>query len=612
MTFDAVAFVKESINKSELLQDLSRGFSSDGYVPVDSEQITILETGGNICDDWSRIYLRPGMDLNRLRGNLLKGQVYMGDPGAEGSMYHCTLEDARIEDNVTLYQSTISNYIIRSGARISQCVEVACSGKTSFGNGVEIPLAIETGGREVLTFAEINVGTAECIAGHRADTTLISAYNDAVQAYAQKAESNYGLISDNAHLVNSIVRDSYIGPNANIDNACLIKNSTVLSNAEEVTEISHGAYVIDSIAQWGAEVTSHAIVDNSVLCEHSHAERHCKVTQSIVGPNTGVAEGEVTASLLGPFVGFHHQSLLIAALWPEGKGNVAHGANIGSNHPSRAPDQEIRPGEGLFIGLDTHVKFPCDFTRAPYTILAAGVLALAQRVEFPFSLINIPSASYEGISPAFMEIRPGWVLSDNIFMVKRNEGKYKKRNKARRSEFVFEVFRPDTVDLMIEARTRLQAVEGRELYTGTDVPGLGKNYLTEHFRLKGIEAYTFYIRDYALRGLMRELKANHSGDDLLTAVSDNARWEHERAILGAEFGSAPSIPDLLNKLAESEKKICEDIRWAKEKDDRRGARIIEDYSEAHTAAADDPFVKASQEEAAMMLVAIEELKKELH
>lgn len=89
------------------------------------------------------------------------------------------------------------------------------------------------------------------------------------------------------------------------------------------------------------------MVHNSVMCEHSHVERHGMLTDSVLGPNSGVAEGEVTASLCGPFVGFHHQSLLIASFWPEGKGNVGYGANVGSNHTSKAPDQELWPGEGL-------------------------------------------------------------------------------------------------------------------------------------------------------------------------------------------------------------------------------------------------------------------------
>ena len=89
------------------------------------------------------------------------------------------------------------------------------------------------------------------------------------------------------------------------------------------------------------------MVHSSVMCEHTHVERHGMLTDSVLGPNSGVAEGEVTASLCGPFVGFHHQSLLIATYWPDGKGNVGYGANVGSNHTSKAPDQELWPGEGV-------------------------------------------------------------------------------------------------------------------------------------------------------------------------------------------------------------------------------------------------------------------------
>ena len=91
----------------------------------------------------------------------------------------------------------------------------------------------------------------------------------------------------------------------------------------------------------GAEVAGHAIVRQSVLLEHSGVEDHGIINETILGPNTSVAKGEVTASLVGPFVGFHHQSLLISAYWPEGKGNVAYGAKVGSNHTGRAPDQEV-------------------------------------------------------------------------------------------------------------------------------------------------------------------------------------------------------------------------------------------------------------------------------
>jgi hypothetical protein len=89
-----------------------------------------------------------------------------------------------------------------------------------------------------------------------------------------------------------------------------------------------------------------------------------------------------------------------------------YGANVGSNHTSKAPDQEIRPGEGVFFGLGTCIKFPANYQRSPYTVIATGVCALPQKVEFPFALINTPGESITGLSPAINEISPGWLLSD--------------------------------------------------------------------------------------------------------------------------------------------------------------------------------------------------------
>jgi len=335
------------------------------------------------------------------------------------------------------------------------------------------------------------------------------------------------------------------------------------------------------------------------------------VMESILGPNTGVAEGECTASLCGPFVGFHHQSLLIAAYWPEGKGNVGYGANVGSNHTGKAPDQEIWCGEGTFFGLGVNIKMPSNFSRAPYSIIATAVNALPQKVEMPFSLINTPAVRLDKISPAYNEIMPGWVLSDNIFSVKRNEGKYTKRNKAKRTQFVFEVFRPDVVDLMLEARKRLSAVaEVKPVYTDKDVKGLGKNYMFEESRKAGIDAYTFYIKYYAVKGLAKKVKElveegkTAQVAKVIATKTSCQRWEHERAVLQAEF-SGLGVAELLKEYADMTIKIAQNVEESKAKDDNRGVRIIPDYAEAHEAAKDNSFVKETNKEA-------EGIKKEIN
>ncbi len=602
------AEVQRALETSELVTTLREAadYLPDAR-PISAKQIALLESRGNYCTDWSKVKVTPEFDPQAVVGSTFVGDVTLGTRGADVEIAPGVMLPSGVVNSVVAGSKIgpralikgvglLANYVVKGSAVIADCGEVSCGPGCTFGIGNELPIAIETGGREVLTYPELNVAVAARVAGRRADKKLLADYAAAVDEYVEAATSNFGVIESRSRVADTpVVKNAFIGLGARIEGATRIENATVLSNYEESTHISAGSCILDSIVQWGCEVTTMAIVTNSVLTEHSHVERHGKVTDSIVGPNTGVGEGEVGASLLGPFVGFHHQAMLIAAYWPEGKGNIAYGSNVGSNHPSRAPDQEIWPGEGAFIGLGCSIKFPTDLSEAPYILIASGVTTLAQKVTFPFSLINSPAATYEGVSPAFNEISPGWVLSDNIFMIRRNEGKYRKRNKARRSEFEFEVFRPDIVDKMIRSRGELESVSGKELYLRDDLAGLGKNYMLEPLRVKGIETYSFYIRYYALMGLKRVLLGGADAASVLASESDDPRWEHERKVIEAEFaGRLPK--DLLEVLLEMQREIAKGVEASKFKDDRRGTRIIPDYAEAHPTAAEDPFVQQSHEE----------------
>ena len=384
------------------------------------------------------------------------------------------------------------------------------------------------------------------------------------------------------------------------------------------------------------------------MCTHSHADRHGKVIDSIIGPFTGVSEGEVTSSLLGPFVGFHHQSLVIATYWPAGRGNIGYGANVGSNHTGKLPDQELWAGEGTFFGLTTAIKFPSNFTRAPYSLIATGVTTLPQRVEMPFSLINEPSETISGVSPAFNEISPGWTLGSNLFMVLRNENKFKKRSSAASDRLKYEneiITRPDNIDLMITARARLIEAEGKAtiqnlkgelIYTSKEVVGLGKNYMTEYNRKVGIETYTTFIKLYVLRTMLfalneglkptelfeknRKFIGNSSSFSSLldltsTLIKNNVnsgenkytkRWFlHAKSLYKREIGDGIfKIKTSLMMLNEMNHKIADDVRISKKKDDIRGPKIIDGYESAHKSAESDSIVQLVKEDCAKMSVMI--------
>lgn len=591
------------------------------------EEIRVLKRQGNHCEDWKAVRVAAGFDPRRVWSSRFIGACVLGafkakvrptggDTELPSGIYGSTVADSEIGDDC-LVQDTglLSRTVVRRGGVVFRAGAVTGSAACAFGNGREIPIGIETGGREVAAFAELTIPVAEAVADNRGDRTAIEAYGRFVRAYTALCTVPFAVVDEAAVIrFAAEVRDSYIGPHAVVDGAARIENATVLSSSEEPARVADGAWIRNACVQWGCEVASMSIVDDSVLCEHSHVERHGKVTASVIGPNTGVAEGEVTSCLLGPFVGFHHQALLIAALWPEGKGNIGYGANVGSNHTSKAPDQEIRCGEGTFFGLGVNIKFPSDFTAAPYSIISTGVDTLPQKLEFPFSLINKPSQNFPGLSPAYNEIFPGWVLSDNIYMVRRNEGKYAKRNKARRSAFDFEVFRPDLVDKLVRARDRLRAVTAvREFYTDRDIPGLGKNVMTEKSRLKALEAYDFHIRHYGLSGLYRKVdRMRRDGKKagpgaLRSADPSDRRWEHERSLLAAEGLADRPLRENLETLADMRLAIARQVQTSKEKDDARGRHILTDYGDTHPPADRDGFVESERAAAVAFRSEIESL-----
>ncbi|WP_028972701.1 DUF4954 family protein [Spirochaeta cellobiosiphila] len=480
---------------------------------------------------------------------------------AHGSQIsYSSLHNVIISNSVIIeYCSRLSMIFVGSHSTIIQS-QIMSYRESSYGLGRYIDVGIETGGRSISFFPEMNLANLKM-----SDEELPKGY-----CYI----GSHSSINNTKKIV-----DSYIGDFSTVDCAQVVDNSFILSSKQEPVIISNGSILRNSLVQWGACVTDMAIVEDSALLEHSHVERHGKVFSSVIGPNTGIAEGEVTSSLVGPFVGFHHQSLLIAAWWPEGRGNVAYGANIGSNHTSRMPDQEILPGEGIFFGLDSAVKYPCNFVESPYSIIAFGVTMQPQRVSLPFSLFKHQEEHPHDVRADFNRIIPAWVLSDNIYGVMRNEGKYKKRDKSKRLLWDHRIFRKEIVDKMWIGREKLLKLSGKDVYTYYDDTHLGKNYLLESDRIRAIETYEFYIEYYCLMGYTQAVLEQPGID-----------WPYQKDLMDRFNWMARGKESNLKRYITILTLIGEHILKSRQKDDRRGEKIIDDYHDTHAPAEEDPFV----------------------
>lgn len=259
----------------------------------------------------------------------------------------------------------------------------------------------------------------------------------------------------------------------------------------ERTVIGRGARVCNVSSLENSHLGDYACIENGALVRDSLLENNCVVTDnaivksSFIGSFSHIGEAEVTSSLVGPLVQMHHHSLLISALWPEGRGNVGYGANVGSNHTGRMPDQEIMPGLGMFFGLGCCIKFPANFSDAPFTMIATGVVCEPMRLRFPFTLIKKD------------EIIPGWVYVKNIYGVLRSIYKWDKRSGT-----------DDNIELLYSKQV-LNCVK------------LACNILKDTDFLEiSAEAYELYVEDYSF--YIQNKKLNPS---IIPRIEKN--WERD-------------------------------------------------------------------------------------
>jgi len=299
-----------------------------------------------------------------------------------------------------------------------------------------------------------------------------------------------------------------------------------LFSEQERTVIGRGAKVCNVNAIENLHLADFACIENGAIVQDSIIENNSLVTDnaivksSFIGAFSHIGEAEVSNSLLGPLMQVHHHSLLISTLWAEGRGNVGYGANVGSNHTGRMPDQEITPSLGQFFGLGCSIKFPANFTDAPFTMIATGVICEPQRLKFPFSLIK--TGEITGVN----EIIPGWVYSKNIYGVLRNIYKWDKRSGAKNNIGLF--YSKTIIDSVIYACNALKEfLLGKSmlplLATENELPGLGSNYIRTENTEKIIEAYEMYIKDFNFYQKNKKLEPS-----IISRIEENLKRDEIR------------------------------------------------------------------------------------
>ena len=578
--------------------------------PLSETERHVLERQGNGAERWDWITVGDHFAPEAIRGSLFRGHCYLnlgsGDPGVSASpsgragILNSLVEVSTVSAGCLVHNATLRNAFLGEGAVVIHSILGDVVGPTEerFALGLRIEPGVETGGRWLRLHPDLTFPIAAAVVAGAANGEP-RAYAELLTALREACPNIDTILGEGAAVEGcGRVAGSIVGAGAQLRAASLIENATLLSTPQQPAICDGGAVVRDAVLQEGVAVQSGAVVERSMLFETVHVERHGKIIESLVAPNTDIAEGEVTASVVGPFVGMHHQSLLIAALWPEGRGNIGYGANIGSNHTSRTADQEIWPGEGTFFGLGSSVKFPANFRAAPYSVIATGATTLPQRVSLPFSLITAPMVDVAGaFPPGINQILPGWGLYANVYALFRNERKYRKRDRAQRHPPTQAIIRFDLVRMLERGAEELAAAmesvrhqQGPDAMFGSaTLPGLGKNFVTVADCERGLEAYRRYARFFTLYLQFSEAlaaaSASGDGKDAASAVAVPAA----PAAPQAQPRPLPRSEEIAEYEAAFEE-VYADAKRSRSKDITRGRRIIDDYEAVRPTVDSDPVL----------------------
>ncbi|HCP57545.1 MAG TPA: DUF4954 domain-containing protein, partial [Alistipes obesi] len=119
-------------------------------------EIAALEASGSTADDWSSIEVAEDFHPSQLRGARLGGRV-------------------RLASGVRIRNSGVRNYDIGARTLVEEVVRLECRGESAFGNGTEVAVMNENGGRTVRIYSGLTAQIAYMAAVYRHRPALVAA-----------------------------------------------------------------------------------------------------------------------------------------------------------------------------------------------------------------------------------------------------------------------------------------------------------------------------------------------------------------------------------------------------------------------------------------------------
>lgn len=291
--------------------------------PKEIEQLRIQSCA---AEDWNNIEVADGFDARYVQRVRFSGHIRLGKfekeftlPGGikkHSGVYSATLHSVIVGDNCLIenIKNYIANYRIGHETYIENADLILVDGKSSFGNGVEVSVLNETGGREVMIHDCLSAHQAYFMALYRHRPQLIKNMKSIIGKYVEDISSETGRIGAHVTITDcGEVRNVKVGDYCTIEEVSKLVNGSVNSVKEAPILIGCNVICEDFIISSGSSVTDGAMLTRCFVGQACMIGHSYSASDSLFFGNCQEENGEACAVFAGPFTVTHHKSTLLIA-----------------------------------------------------------------------------------------------------------------------------------------------------------------------------------------------------------------------------------------------------------------------------------------------------------
>lgn len=541
-----------------------------GFHSLSDEQINQLISQGCTCEDWSKVQVAEGFKAQAIKSTHFSGNIKLGVFSKQVSFFggvsksagisDATIHNCTIGNNVYIsrVRNYIANYVIEDDAVIDNIELLAVEGESSFGNGVEVAVVNEAGGREIPIYDNLSAQMAYILAFYRHRPKVIEKLRKMIADYTVSVTCSMGLVGKGARLINCrTIKNVKIGAASLIEGVNKLENGSINSCIEDMVHIGPGVFAEDFIVCSGSQITDGVIIYKCFVGQGTVLSRQYSAENSVFFANCGGFHGEACAVFAGPYTVTHHKStLLIAGLFSFL--NAGSGTNQSNHMYKFGPVHQGVVERGSKTASDSYVLWPAKV--GAFTVVMGRHYRNSDTSDLPFSYLI--EHEDESILAPGVNLRSVGTVRDARKWPKRDRRKGPKKL----DQINFKLLSPYTIQKMINGRNLLCKLKATS--------GETSEYFTYHsVKIKnssldrGVKLYQIGIDKFLGNCLVKRLEGKQleNPGELRAALKPQTsvgpgKWVDMAGLFAPEEAVEKLLSDIENGSVSSLKQVTDSFR----------------------------------------------------